>query len=283
MDLATGFLLYALAFRLAIIAVGVFSIALGYKLFVRGVMGGDRTDAEAQLGEIKLTVRNAAPGTCFALFGVVIIVAMQIQGSPELTLKTAEKVANLEKNQGNEISVGTNLETREFLLAMKGIDSMGGTETANQFNERVHEAATFLGAGRKQEALKAYSKSLEVPGLSAAQAAVALDKLARLYLERDEIKVAETLARLAVLFAPAEASHYNGLARVLLKQGNAEALGVAQHAVELDPELSNYMHTLALSLEAAGKLDEAVQIMRRAVALDEVYTGELERMTVSIQ
>ncbi len=101
MDLTTGFLLYAVAFRLAIIAVGLASIALGYKLFAQGVMGGGRTDAEAQLGDIKLTVKNAAPGTCFALFGVAIIVAMLIQGSPELTLQSVEKVADLEQDQAS--------------------------------------------------------------------------------------------------------------------------------------------------------------------------------------
>lgn len=279
MELATAFLLYAVAFRLAIIAAGILSIVLGYKLFVQGVMGDGRTDADAQLGEIKLTVRNAAPGTCFALFGVVIIVAMLIQGGPELTLKMAQKVANLERSKASETSAGTMAAMREFEIALKGGDPVASAKVAGEFAERVNQAASFLRAGQKQEALEAYSKALQVPGLSTAQAALALEKLARLYLQRDQLDPAETLARLAVLFAPAEAGHHDSLARVLLKQGDPAALGEAQRAVEHDSANARYMHTLALSLEAAGKLDEAVKILTGAVALDEVYAGELARMT----
>ncbi len=86
MDLPAEFLIYATLFRLAIIGAGVFAIVLGYKLFVRGVMPESRTDSEFQAGEIRLTVKNAAPGTCFALFGAVMVSVMLIQGNPELLL-----------------------------------------------------------------------------------------------------------------------------------------------------------------------------------------------------
>jgi hypothetical protein len=84
MDLAAGFLIYATLFRLAIIAAGVFAIVLGYKLFVRGVMPEGRTEGELDAGQIRLTVKNAAPGTCFALFGAAMVGVMLIQGNPEL-------------------------------------------------------------------------------------------------------------------------------------------------------------------------------------------------------
>jgi hypothetical protein len=86
MDLTAQFLIYATLFRLAIIGAGAFAIVLGYKLFVRGVMPESRTDSELQAGEIRLTVKNAAPGTCFALFGAVMVGVMLIQGNPELLL-----------------------------------------------------------------------------------------------------------------------------------------------------------------------------------------------------
>jgi hypothetical protein len=84
MDLTAEFLIYTTLFRLAIIGAGVFAIVLGYKLFVRGVMPEGRTEGELDAGEIKLTVKNAAPGTCFALFGAVMVSVMLIQGNPEL-------------------------------------------------------------------------------------------------------------------------------------------------------------------------------------------------------
>jgi hypothetical protein len=84
MDLTAEFLIYATLFRLAIIGAGVFAIVLGYKLFVRGVMPDGRTEGELHAGEIRLTVKNAAPGTCFALFGATMVSVMLIQGNPEL-------------------------------------------------------------------------------------------------------------------------------------------------------------------------------------------------------
>ena len=84
MDLTAEFLIYATLFRLAIIGAGVFAIVLGYKLFVRGVMPEGRTEGELDAGEIRLTVKNAAPGTCFALFGAAMVSVMLIQGNPEL-------------------------------------------------------------------------------------------------------------------------------------------------------------------------------------------------------
>jgi hypothetical protein len=84
MDLTAEFLIYATLFRLAIIGAGVFAIVLGYKLFVRGVMPEGRTEGEFDAGQIRLTVKNAAPGTCFALFGAAMVSVMLIQGNPEL-------------------------------------------------------------------------------------------------------------------------------------------------------------------------------------------------------
>ena len=84
MDLTAEFLIYATLFRLAIIGAGVFAIVLGYKLFVRGVMPEGRTEGELDAGQIRLTVKNAAPGTCFALFGAAMVSVMVIQGNPEL-------------------------------------------------------------------------------------------------------------------------------------------------------------------------------------------------------
>ena len=87
MDLTAEFLIYATLFRLAIIGVGVFAIVLGYKLFVRGVMPEGRTEGELDAGEIRLTVKNAAPGTCFALFGAAMVSVMLISGQSGTALR----------------------------------------------------------------------------------------------------------------------------------------------------------------------------------------------------
>ena len=95
MDIATGFLIYASLFRLAVIAAGVVCVVLGYRLFVRGVMPEGRTDAEVAAGDIRLSLKNAAPGTIFALFGASTIMVMLIQGSPELLMEDIGNLADL--------------------------------------------------------------------------------------------------------------------------------------------------------------------------------------------
>jgi hypothetical protein len=88
-------IIYLLIFRLSIVIVGVISIILGYRLFVKGVFPSsgnakDSSEFSAKVGEMNLTFRNAAPGTLFALFGAVLIVVMIVYAPPEfeMTKKT---------------------------------------------------------------------------------------------------------------------------------------------------------------------------------------------------
>jgi hypothetical protein len=80
------FIIYALIFRLAIISSGIFAIYIGYRLFVLGVMPGKGTDIDAEKDGIRLSVKNAAPGTCFATLGVIAICIMIFQGNPEYNI-----------------------------------------------------------------------------------------------------------------------------------------------------------------------------------------------------
>ena len=80
------------------ISSGVISIVLGYRLFCRGVWPSSNTsqgtDVEANVAGSRFKLKNAAPGTCFALFGGVIICIMFAKGSPELTLETLNKAGS---------------------------------------------------------------------------------------------------------------------------------------------------------------------------------------------
>jgi tetratricopeptide (TPR) repeat protein len=98
MDDLNVFVIYLTLFRLAIIAAVIISIVLGYRLFVRGVFprgdipqsaGGHSVDAEVAGAKFRLL--NAAPGTCFALFGAIILVAMFLTGGPKGTFESAAK------------------------------------------------------------------------------------------------------------------------------------------------------------------------------------------------
>ncbi len=67
------------AYKLGCLAAGSLFAVLGYKLFVAGVVG-DAGSLDARHKDTKLTLRDAAPGTFFALFGAVVIVVTLWQG-----------------------------------------------------------------------------------------------------------------------------------------------------------------------------------------------------------
>jgi hypothetical protein len=107
MDIASSFLIYVTLFRLAIIATGVISIILGYRLFCKGVFPGEGDKGaavEADIAGSKFTLKGAAPGIFFAFFGVIIISVMMAKGSPEFSLETLSK-ATLKTNDGSKEEV----------------------------------------------------------------------------------------------------------------------------------------------------------------------------------
>jgi len=99
-DLAYAAIIYLASFRLAIIAVGGLSIVLGYQLFAKGLFPeqtANSTTFQAELGKTKFSLKNAAPGTFFALFGVIIISMMLLNAPAEV---------NYSKNNGGETIQG---------------------------------------------------------------------------------------------------------------------------------------------------------------------------------
>ena len=83
-------IIYLMLYRLSIIATGALSIYLGYRLFLSGLfpyaIEGSEFNAEI-LGNT-FTLRNAAPGIFFALFGVIVIVIMILRSPPEVGFTT---------------------------------------------------------------------------------------------------------------------------------------------------------------------------------------------------
>jgi len=193
MDAPGEFYLYATTYRLALLAVGAMAILLGYRLFLRGVSatGGSGTDASAEGGGFKVSVGNAAPGTCFTLFGAVLIVAMAIDGNPEY-LRT-------QGQNGEEIRV-------------KGI---GGGALA----------ATPDFAGKD---LDAYRQTLSTPDIPPAAIADAIAGVAYLYLGAARPGEALTLARLAVQIDGADPQKLDLLAAAALANASAEEAAAAQ-------------------------------------------------------
>ena len=116
-----------LLFRLAIIASGIVGIVLGYRLFTKGVFPDVRTNPSvdgtgvtAEIASAKFTLRNAAPGTCFALFGVIIIAAMFATGGPEINLESLEKGGMKATLRGNNPEETQSLSQRALDYLSQG-------------------------------------------------------------------------------------------------------------------------------------------------------------------
>lgn len=142
MDNLNVFVIYLVLFRLSIIAAGIISVILGYRLFIKGVFprgdipqsaGGHSVDAEVAGAKFKLL--NAAPGTCFALFGAIILVAMFVTGGPEGTFElpaTGDRpVDNFRSGQGG---LSASINTRSGKLGPGAMVNSKGQVTWHAYH-----------------------------------------------------------------------------------------------------------------------------------------------------
>jgi len=212
MSLFSEFVLYAMTFRLAIIAAGIVSIVLGYRLFTIGTQTGgggpQGTTFDASLVGSKFALTNAAPGTFFALFGVILISVMLAQGNPQLNLK------DLSESEQGANATGVTLRgsapTKLEDAVQKGLEFDKNKDTAN--------------------AVASYEEALTLQ-------ATPMNQLAWDYLQQGKAEAALPLARLAVQLCPDKAPFLDTLAEILLKLGERdEALKWMTKAAALDPK-----------------------------------------------
>lgn len=220
MDLASTFIIYLIMFRLAIIAVGAMSMVLGYRLFRRGVWSRARTNnattVETKIANAGFTLKNAAPGTCFALFGVVIIATMFATGGPELTLKTMTRAGLLKSETQDSLTTISQLG-----LSLRGNkdESLTATTAEGIYYEQHKDTMS---------AIRAYEAAV-------AMIATPMNHLAWLYQAQGRLDEALPLSRMAAQLAPENAHFLDTLAEILFKRGErAEALQLIRKAVELD-------------------------------------------------
>ena len=140
MSLEVAFIVYALAYRLAIIAVGFALISFGYRLFERQ---GDllKTSIEASIPAAKIRITNTTSGTAFAVIGCVLLAVMIAKGEPELKRGMAD-------GRASEPETGTQL------LLRGGSAPSGGTLegfladglAADKEGDRTRAAAQYRSA-----------------------------------------------------------------------------------------------------------------------------------------
>lgn len=67
------------SYKLVSLLVGLLFAWMGYRLFMAGVWG-ESGDMDASLRDFRVTMKKAAPGTFFALFGTVVISFTLVKG-----------------------------------------------------------------------------------------------------------------------------------------------------------------------------------------------------------
>lgn len=220
MNHLSEFLIYVTCFRLAVIAAGVVSIVLGYRLFVAGVrfdrtISGETT-FDAKVAGQGFALKNAAPGTGFGLFGVIIISVMLVQGSPELTLKTFDKVAAAADSSAADTSRST-----EFVVRGSG---------KSEFELAAKKGLDFDRRGDMANAVASYEEAM-------ATMATPMNQLAWDYLQLGRTEDALPLSLLAAHLCPGRAAFVETLAEILDKEGkHDEALQWMSKAAALDPK-----------------------------------------------
>lgn len=207
MNVTTGFLVYATLFRLAIIAVGLLAILLGYFLFIKDPVGQGKTTASLEKGGFKLTLKNFWPGVYFAAFGTVIIGLMLWQGNPELIID-------------------------ELKTFKDSVSSSEGKTTVSRMSIR--------GGYRDVESCWTF---LSDPEQTLAQAAQPISRLAELWRQEGRTGEALAMARLATRIEPQNATYLALLARLFLDNNEYnKALNAMEAAAKLD---NKYKHELA--------------------------------------
>ena len=187
--------LYLIIFRLAVVAAGIVSIFCGYRLFLAGVFGQvsakSQTQVEARFSGVQLTLKSAAPGTCFAFFGVIIIATMMFSAPPQFN----------RSHITTSLPSGETTETQ--VVGMRGYD--------RALPEFVEDAKRAEKMGDKKKAIKDYELALRL-------VAEPLNNLAFLYHDAGRDNEALPLAKLATQFAPTESEFADTLNKIPLSE-----------------------------------------------------------------
>jgi len=194
MYIAQYFLIYSAIYRLSIVIVGLMSIFWGYKLFCKGMFPDFKNHvASFEINKNSLTLKNAAPGIFFALFGVIII-SISFSSAPELKLKTISQLPKLY----NENPLNTDITLRDIDISL--IDNM--IDNINQ------KAVIYEKDGNKEKAIELYEKIANLSSYS-------LNNLAWLYKNEGNYYKALPLIKVAVMMNPNNTEFLDSFAKIV--------------------------------------------------------------------
>jgi hypothetical protein len=139
------FIIYLAIFRVGVIAAGVIAIWLGYRLFRPGLGAGAKTEngdasLEATVAGNTLALKGAAPGTFLSLFGVAIIVAMIVTGSPSMTLGPIEDAAGVTTSDSTAVGGASGVSPAVLHLRSTQMSVLAGID--RDLREGARDTAT---------------------------------------------------------------------------------------------------------------------------------------------
>lgn len=190
------FLLYVTVYRLSVLAVGAFSIYLGFRLLnrpaelARSGVGTASAEVESKLFTLRLS--DFWPGAYFALFGTILIGIMLWQGPPEMKTEVVKEQTDVGLKSTNTVDIrGTIAVDPEWV-------------------------------------------KLDKPGMISAEAAEPLSNIARIWQQEGRIGEAVAMARLAALYGKGEkrADYLHRLADLLSANGDKEKAAETLRAAE---------------------------------------------------
>lgn len=188
--------------------IGLISIYLGYKLFIKGIEGSSSFDGK--MHKIKLSLRNASPGLFFALFGAFIVIT---------GVYKKEIHSNTKYKDGKKISES---------YIEKGSDEI---DLAQMFNIAVN----LKSSGNIRDSKIIYESIIYIDSTYH----LAQNNLAILYLEQGKYNKALSHAKKAVKYgkdSEYEANYYDTLAKVYLAlDDKRNSSATIKKAIELNP------------------------------------------------
>jgi tetratricopeptide (TPR) repeat protein len=226
MQLEHFFIVYLITFRLAIIAAGVVSIILGYRLFTHGISAADQGSAmSTSVGTMKLELKNAAPGTFFAVFGVVIISVMLVSSPPEF-----ESQQSPSGNSQMSLMQPEKIENATRTLKMRADD--------NEVTALLDEGINYAKESNSYDAIKKYQQALDVAQEKYRLSELFAELSFMFYVTDQQPEKALHLSQMAVLLNPTE-NNIDTYVDILVKQNQkVKAQSVLEDAVKKYPGLA---------------------------------------------
>jgi tetratricopeptide (TPR) repeat protein len=265
--MSSAHIIYAALFRLSVIAAGFGCVVMGYRLFVLGVMPREGSGIDSEFGQLRLSLKNAAPGTCFAALGVIMIIAMVVQGNPE------KKIIEAPANGGQRRVQIYRSDGEDTAAAMSGGQRLKAAERRDGAREAPAESESVKNGQRPLDSAAAPLGHIAADALANGrklEAAGSLNAAIRAYAEPLKIGVLPLITATGPLRA---------IAAVYLKQRRLdEGLAYALLAYQADPDDADGLALTARIQQARGKHTEALNFMSKASQIDAAFMAELARL-----